>query len=102
MNENQNPHPDTWKAFVLFIHEIARAKGITSETIAKRTGMHASSIRRMFQLRYCPSLEMWLKIIKAIEINIHFEDRESKTELNVLFEKAMTELGRRPDKLPNN
>jgi len=56
----------------------------------------------MFQLKYCPSLQNWLKILKAVEVNIFFEDRESKTDLNKLFESAMVELGRRPDKLPKN
>ena len=101
-NENRNPHPETWKALVLFIDEIARAKQINSEEIALRTGFHASSVRRMFQLKYCPSLEMWLKVLNAVQVNIFFEDRDGKTELNVLFERAMTELGRRPENLPKN
>jgi len=99
---NHNPHPETWKAFVLFLSEIAKSKGITQEMISERTGLHQSNISRMFQLRYCPSLDNWLKIVKAVEVNIFFEDRNSKTDLNILFERAMTELGRRPDRLPKN
>lgn len=102
MKEIRNPHQDTWKALVLFLKQIADKKGMTSEDIASKTGLYASNIRRMFQLKYCPSLDNWLKILKAVEVNIFFEDRDSKTDLNVLFEKAMTELGRRPDNLPKN
>jgi DNA-binding phage protein len=102
MTEIRNPHEDTWRVFVLFIKEIADKKGITSEVIAERTGLYSINVRRMFQLKYCPSLENWLKILKAVEINIYFEDRNSKTDMNVLFEKAMYELGRRPEKLPKN
>ena len=94
--EIRNPHEDTWRVLVLFVKEIADKKKISSEMIAARTGLHASNVRRMFQLHYCPSLENWLKILKAVEVNIFFEDRESKTDLNLLFEKAMTALGRRP------
>lgn len=38
----------------------------------------------------------------AIGVNFYFEDRESQVDFNALFEQAMTELGRRPDKLPKN
>jgi DNA-binding phage protein len=102
MNEIRNPHGDTWKVLVLFLAEIAKSKGITQEVIAERTGLLQSNISRMFQLKYCPTLDNWLKILNAVQVNIFFEDRESKTELNQLFEKAMTEPGRRPDKLPKN
>jgi len=47
-------------------------------------------------------MQTFLAIAGAIEVNFFFQDREDKTELNVMFEKAMTELGRRPDKLPKN
>ena len=100
--EITTPHQDTWKALVLFVSEIARSKGITHEKLGELTGLQRSNISRMFQLKYCPSLENWLKILKAVEVNIFFEDRESKTDLNILFEKAMSELGRRPENLPKN
>ena len=102
MNNTTTPHEDTWRVFVLLIKEIAESKGITHEEIATRTGLARSNISRMFQLKYCPSLQNWLKILKAVEVNIFFEDRESKTDLNQLFEKAMTALGRRPENLPKN
>lgn len=35
-------------------------------------------------------------------VNFFFEDKEGKTELNVAFERAMEQLGRRPDKLGRN
>jgi DNA-binding phage protein len=101
--KNKNlPHEDTWRVFVLFIKEVAEKKGITHEKLGELTGLQRSNVTRMFQLKYCPSLQNWLKILKAIEVNIFFEDRESKTDLNQLFEQAMNELGRRPDKLPKN
>lgn len=95
-NEIRNPHQDTWKVLVLFVAEIARKKGLTNEKLGQLTGLQRSNVSRMFALKYCPSLENWLKILKAVEVNIFFEDRESKTDMNILFEKAMTALGRRP------
>ena len=95
MNKNQNPHQDTWKVLVLFLAEIAKEKGLTHERLGELTGLQRSNVSRMFALKYCPSLENWLKILKAVEVNVFFEDRESKSDLNVLFERAMDELGRR-------
>ncbi len=101
-NETINPHQKTWKALVLFVAEIAKQKGLTHEKLGEITGLQRSNVSRMFALKYCPSLENWLKILKAVDVNISFEDRNSKTDLNQLFEKAMEELGRRPYKLPKN
>lgn len=93
---------ETWKAFVMLIDQVAKQKKLTSYDLAERTGMRDNSIRRIFQLKYCPSLQTFLSLCKAVEVNIFVEDRESKTDLSILFEQAMTELGRRSEKLPKN
>lgn len=49
-----------------------------------------------------PTLPTFLEIAKAIGINFFFEDKESKTDLNLAMEKDMEALGRRVDKLPKN
>lgn len=95
-------HDETWKVLVLSLKYMAEYKGIRQETIAARTGFTQSNISRIFALKYCPTLQTFLSIATAIEINFFFQDRESKSELNVMFEKAITELGRRPNKLPKN
>ena len=81
---------------------IARKKGITQEMIAEKTGMQQSNIARIFSLKYSPTLQNFIAIAKAVEVNIFIEDKDSDTDLSILFEQAMTELGRRPDKLPQN
>ena len=86
---------EEYKILVQLLKEIAKEKGITQETIAKRTGYAQSNISRIFSLKYTPLLEVFLNIAKAIEVNFFFEDKEGKTDLNVLFERAMTNLGRR-------
>jgi hypothetical protein len=47
-------------------------------------------------------LPTFLEIAKSIEVNFFFEDKESKTDLNLAMEKAMETLGRIADKLPKN
>lgn len=91
-----------WKMLVLLLQQIAEQKGLTQQEIAEKSEMHQSHVSRFFALKYSPDIRTFLKVAKAIEVNFFFEDRESKTNLNLAMEKAMEELGRRVDKLPKN
>ena len=102
MNNYRQPNEESWKLLVLLLRKIAEAKNISQNEIAERTGLKQANISRLFSLKFPPSMRVFLKVANAIEVNFFFEDRESKVELNVMFEQAMTELGRRPDKLPKN
>jgi len=102
MIEKNQENEMHWQAFVLFLKEIAKEKKINAFEISKKTGYSASTIYRIFNLEFCPKLQIFLEIIKVLEINVFFKDRENKTELNILFEKAMYDLGRRPKKMPKN
>ncbi len=93
---------NNWKVLVLLLKEIADNKGITQLEISERTGMLQSAVSRFFSLKFKPTLETFLQVAQALKINFFFEDQENKTDLNIAFEKAMTELGRRPENLPKN
>ena len=97
--KNQNEH---WKVLVLLLKEIADQKGISQNEISERTGMLQSAVSRFFSLKFKPTLDTFLQVAQALKVNFFFEDQEGKTDLNIAFEKAMTELGRRPDNLPKN
>lgn len=91
-----------WKLLVMLLQQIAEQKGLTQQMIAEKSEMHQSHVSRFFALKYAPDIRTFLKIAQAIQVNFFFEDRESKTNLNLAMEKAMEELGRRVDKLPKN
>lgn len=101
-NTKDSANEQQWKLLVLLLKNIAEAKGITQNEIAEKTGLKQSNVSRLFSLKYPPTLRVFLQIATALEVNFFFEDKEDKTELSVIFEKAMTELGRRPDKLNKN
>lgn len=101
-NTNNLANEQQWKLLVLLLKNIAEAKGMTQIEIAEKTGLKQSNISRLFLLKYPPTLRVFLKIATALDVNFFFEDKEDKTDLNMIFEKAMTELGRRPDKLNKN
>lgn len=101
MNNNQNQN-EQWMLLVLILKNIAEQKKLTQEIIAEKAQMHQSHISRFFGLKYAPYIRTFLKIAKAIGVNFFFEDQESKTDLNLAFEKAMEDLGRRVEKLPKN
>ena len=98
-NKNQN---EQWMLLVLLLKEIAEEKGITQNEIAEQTGMIQSAVSRFFSLKFKPTLDTFLQVSKSIKVNFFFEDQEDKTDLNLCFEKAMEQLGRRVDKLPKN
>lgn len=98
-SSRENEH---WQLLVLILKNIAEEKGITQQQIADETGLHQSSVARFFQAKFKPGLDVFLEIAKAIKVNFFFEDKESKTDLSIMFERAMEQLGRRPDKLPKN
>ena len=89
-----------WKLLVLLLQQIAEQKGLTQQQIAEQTGMIQSAVSRFFSLKFKPTLDTFLQVSKAIKVNFFFEDQEDKTDLNICFEKAMEQLGRRVDKLP--
>lgn len=99
---NQNNQNEQWKLLVLLLKEIAENKGITQNEIAEKSEMHQSHVSRFFALKFPPNMHTFLKVAKAIKVNFFFEDQENKTDLNVVFEKAITELGRRSKNLPKN
>lgn len=99
---NSNPQKDQhWQMLVLLLKRIALQKGITQQQIAQKTGLQPNNVSRLFSLRYCPRLEIFLKVAQALGVNFFFEDQESDTNFNKAFEEVMAELGRRPDKMTN-
>lgn len=84
--DRQQSNEQHWKLLVLFLREIAESKGISQQEIANRTGMLRTNINRVFNMKYCPKLDTFILIANAIGINFFFEDKESTTELNEIFE----------------
>jgi len=90
------------KILIQLLREIAETKGISQMMIAERTGLKQSNISSFFNFKRKPTLDTFLQVAAAIRVNFFFEEQDSVTDLNQLFEKAMEELGRRPDKLSKN
>lgn len=98
----RNNQDQQWRLQVLLLKEIAESKGVTQKEIADQTGLLQSNISRFFGAKYTPRFDIFLQIAKAVGVNFYFEDKDGKADMNIVFEKAMTTLGRRPDKLPKN
>ena len=102
MNQNDQSNEQQWMLLVLLLKKISEEKGISQNEIAKRTGYTQSNVSRMLNMNYCPTIRTFITVAKAIGVNFFIEDKEGKTDLNKMFEAAMTELGRRPNKLNPN
>lgn len=99
---NKNNQDQQWKLLVLLLKEIADSKGISQNQISEIAQIEQSTVSRMFGLKFKPTIETFLQVAKAINVNFFFEDKDGRADMNIVFEKAMTALGRRPDNLPKN
>lgn len=104
MKNNKNTNEQQWMLLVLLLKELAIHKlGNGWQTqLAEKTNFTQSNISRLFSLKYSPSLKNFLIIAKAIEVNFFFEDKKVVSDLNIIFEKAMESLVRRPLKMTKN
>ena len=67
MSKKQNQN-EQWILLVLQIKKTAENQKITHQQIADICGFHRSNVTRMFSLSYCPSLENFLKVAKAVNV----------------------------------
>ena len=79
----------------LYLKSEAETKGITQQQIADKCGWHQQTVQRMLSGKLSPSLDNFIKLADAIGVNFFMGSKDSNTDTNQLFEKAMGELGRR-------
>lgn len=102
MTNNPQSIEEHWQTMVLILKKIAEKKNISQYKLAEITGFEQSNINRVFSLKYCPNMRTFIAIARALECNLFIEIRDANSVNNNLFEQAMCELGRRPEKLPKN
>lgn len=64
-----------------FVSEQAKAKGITHEQIASKTGFDRSNVGRMLAGRFSPTLDNFLRLAEAVEVYFFLSDKESEEDL---------------------
>ena len=90
------------KVFVRLIKLLLDEKGITNYAVAKKLAISKSTVANWFEGTTVPSLDNFLRLAKLAEVNFFFSSKEDGAPLNALFNKAMEQIGRRPEKLNNN
>ena len=78
-----------WRAKVLLLFMLAKEQGISNTQIAKQTGLSDSTISRLSKLKFCPTLKVFMSIAHVVGVNYFFESKDSDSDLNELFSKAM-------------
>lgn len=71
----ENTENEQWKLLVLILKEIAENKGISHQQIADETGLVRSNVTRFLGGKYNPSLGMFIKVAKALDVNLKLEDK---------------------------
>jgi len=92
---NENKYKQARLTLCLFLKTEAETKGITQQQIADKCGWHQQTVQRMLSGKFAPSLDNFIKLADAIGVNFFMESKDSKSDNNREFEKAMSELGRR-------
>ena len=98
----ENTFEQSEKLLLALLKEIAKDKGLSIQDLSERTGFQPTNMSKILNGGYSPTLKVFLKIAHAVEVNFFLEDKESKTNLNVMMEKAMDSLGRRKPKNRDN
>lgn len=57
-----------------FLKQTAKEKGLSDYEIARRTGLIANNVWRIFNGKYFPSLENFLSICQAVGVRIELQD----------------------------
>lgn len=60
------------------LREIAESNGITQDQIATATGVSRNTISRMFNGRFSPTLDTYLKVCRIVKANIFIEEKIKK------------------------
>lgn len=63
------------------LREIAEANNITQDDVALATGMHRATINRMFNGRFSPTLDTYLKVCRAVKANVFIEDKNGNSDM---------------------
>lgn len=89
--EEANPVPH-WKIMISMLEKIRKEKKISFHDLELKIGKKKQNIWRVMQLKYQPSLGLFLDIATALEVRFFFEDKEDKTDLYEMFNKAIDQL----------
>lgn len=95
---NEQKFKEARQALCLFLKTKAKAKGVTYQELANRTGMSQPNVSQILNAKYAPSLDNFLKLADAIGGNFFMESKDSPSANNQQFEKAMSGIGRRKSK----
>jgi transcriptional regulator with XRE-family HTH domain len=63
--------------------EIAMANNLTQEEVSKKSGLTRNTINRLFQGKFAPTLDTYLRVCRAVDANIFIEDK--RREISFCF-----------------
>lgn len=61
---------NTWQYHITALKQTASKKGITNKQLADELHMAPCHISRLFRLKHCPSLELYLKLKEIIDVGV--------------------------------
>lgn len=89
---NEEKYQEARKILLRFLSDQAKAKGITHEQIAEKTGFDRSNVGRMLAGKFSPTLDNFMKLAEAVGVYFFLSDKESEEDLV----KLMRDRHKRP------
>ncbi len=65
-----------WEVFATLLKETAEKKEISNYKIANETGYSASTIKRVFDLDFCPKFQIILDIASVLNVKVNFKPKK--------------------------
>lgn len=70
METTNNFNPSNWEEQIQSLKTVAEVKGLTIPYISSKTGYSINTLDRIFNLKFCPQLKVFLHIASVLEIEI--------------------------------
>lgn len=73
------PHndPEPWEKVIYLIRAKAHKKGLSWEDVARQAGLMPSTVKRVLNFNYCPSLKVFLALAQVVGLEITDTDTDT-------------------------
>jgi len=85
--KSDNSNEEYWKYYVSTLKIIAKEKDLNVEDIAAKSELIASTIKRIFDLKFEPPFEVFLKIADAVEAEVLYSEIDGQIEIHHIVPK---------------
>ncbi len=92
MVTNNEKYKEARLLMLKYLYDVAKAKNISIETIADKTGFSPNNVSRMLKGRYSPSLDNFMRIAEAIGTYFFIIDKDMDDKLTKMMKERWEKI----------